>query len=176
MRYSRPEPLDRRHTCEEFECGESALDDWLKRHAFGSQTAGSARVFVTTSDGETVVGYYALAAAEVAPADAPARVGKGQPRRRPIPAVLLARLAVDQRHQARGVGASLLRDAMLRCLQAADAIGVRAMLVHAKSERARAWYAQYGFEASPTDPLHLVLLLKDLRAFVAQQGAAPEPS
>lgn len=170
MPYSRPEPLARHHRIDDFDCGEPALDDWLKRHALGSQAAGSARVFVTTSDGEAVVGYYALAAASVEAADAPERAAKGQPRHRPLPVVLLARLAVDRGHQGAGLGSSLLRDAMLRTLQAAEAIGIRALLIHAKHERARAWYLRCGFEPSPTDPLHLVLLMKDLRAFVEGAG------
>ncbi len=168
MTYTRPEPLDKRHGLDQFECGESALDDWLRRYARQAQAAGSARVFVTTSDGKTVIGDCALAAASVERETATTRVRKGEARR-PIPVVLLARLAVDRGHQHRGVGRSLLQDAVLRCLQAAESIGVRAMLVHAKHDEARAWYEKYGFEPSPTDPLHLMILIKDLRAFVESQ-------
>jgi GNAT superfamily N-acetyltransferase len=157
-------PLEKEHLLDGFECGRPVLDAWLKNHALGNQAAGSARVFVTTEDGIHVVGYYALAAAQVEPADATARLAKGQPSRRPIPVVLLARLAVDRAHQGTGVGRSLLRDALLRVLGAADAIGLRAVLVHAKDDEARAWYERHGFEPSPTDPLHLILLLKDVRA------------
>jgi GNAT superfamily N-acetyltransferase len=166
--YSRPGPLDKRHRLDAFECGEPALDDWLRKYARQAQAAGSARVFVTTTDGEAVIGYYALAAASVEPETAIDRVRKGEPRR-PVPVVLLARLAVDRRHQSRGVGRSLLQDAVLRCLRAAESIGVRAMLVHAKHDEARAWYQKFGFEPSPTDPLHLMILIKDLRAFVDSQ-------
>jgi GNAT superfamily N-acetyltransferase len=169
--YRPPEPLEKRHSLDDFDCGEPALDDWLKRHARSAHAAGSARVFVTTlDDGATVVGYYALAVAQVAPEDATERALKGQPRARPLPAILLARLAVDQRHQRAGLGRSLLQDVMLRCLDAAEAIGARVLLVHAKHEAAKAWYAQYGFEESPTDPLHLLMLLKDMRAFVQRHG------
>jgi GNAT superfamily N-acetyltransferase len=169
--YRPPEPLEKRHDLADFDCGEPALDEWLKRHARGAHAAGSARVFVTTlDDGATVAGYYALAAAQVAPEDATERALKGQPRARPLPAILLARLAVDQRHQRAGLGRSLLQDVMLRCLDAAEAIGARVLLVHAKHEAAKAWYAQYGFEESPTDPLHLLMLLKDVRAFVQRHG------
>ena len=166
MGYTSPEPLARRHLVDDFDCGEPALDDWLKRRARQAQAAGSARTFVTTSEGAKVVGYYALAAAQVEPNEATTRLLKGEPRSRAVPAVLLARLAIDHRHQCGGLGRSLLQDAVLRCLQAADSIGVRAMLIHAKNEKARAWYQQYGFEPSPTDPLHLMLLMKGLRAFV----------
>jgi GNAT superfamily N-acetyltransferase len=156
---------------DDFNCGEPALDDWLKRHASAAQAADSARVFVVTlGDGETVVGYYALAAAQVAPEDATARALKGQPRARPVPAILLARLAVDQRHQGAGLGRSLLQDVLLRCTEAAEAIGARVLLVHAKHDAAKAWYIQFGFEESPTDPLHLLMLLKDVRAFLQRHG------
>jgi GNAT superfamily N-acetyltransferase len=166
--YRRPEPLAKSHALDEFDCGSRPLNDWLVRHALASQAAGTARVFVTTEDGERVVGYYALAAAQVEAVAATERLAKGQPKHRPIPVVLLARLAVDLDHQSRGVGASLLKDAMLRAHQAAEQIGLRAMLVHAKDDRARQWYEQYGFEPSPTDPLHLILLMKNLRAFIAR--------
>lgn len=167
MAYRRPEPLGKQHRVDDFNCGETALDDWLKRHALGAQASGSARVFVTTlDDEETVVGYYALAAAQVAPEEATARVLKGQPRARPVPAILLARLAVDQEHQGAGLGRSLLQDVLLRCVDAAEAIGARVLLVHAKHEAAKAWYGQFDFEESPTDPLHLMMLMKDVRAFL----------
>lgn len=167
MAYRRPEPLARHHELEGFDCGEPALDEWLKKHARAAHASESARVFVTTlDDAKTAVGYYALAAAHVEPAEATERAMKGQPSRRPVPAVLLARLAVDRRHQGAGLGRSLLQDVLLRCVEAADAIGVRVLLVHAKHERAKAWYEQYGFEESPTDPLHLMMLMKDVRAFV----------
>jgi predicted N-acetyltransferase YhbS len=165
--YSRPQPLERGHDRERFSCGEPELDRWLADHALGAQTSGSARVFVST-DGERIVGYYALAAAELRPEEASERVLKGQPRRRPVPAVLLARLAVDLGHQGRGLGRSLLQDAMLRANEAAEELGIRVMLVHAKHERAGRWYRRFGFEESPTDPLHLILLMKDLRAFLSK--------
>lgn len=171
MTYRRPEPLGKQHRLDEFYCGEPALDEWLKRHALGAHASGSARVFVTTlDDGETVVGYYALAAAQVAPEEATERALKGQPQARPVPAVLLARLAVDREHQGAGLGRSLLQEVLLRCLEAAEAIGARVLLVHAKHHAAKTWYMQYGFEESPTDPLHLLMLLKDARAFLQRHG------
>ena len=167
MAYRRPELLGKQHRVDDFDCGEPALDDWLKRHALGAQASGSARVLVTTlDDGETVVGYYALAATQVAPEEATARALKGQPRARPIPAILLARLAVDRNHQRAGLGRSLLQDVLLRCVDAAEVIGARVLLVHAKHEAAKNWYMQYEFEESPTDPLHLLMLLTDVRAFL----------
>ncbi len=171
MAYRPPEPLEKQHRLEEFDCSEPALDEWLKRHARGAQAARSARVFVTTlEDGETVVGYYALAAAQVAPEEATERARKGQPQARSVPAILLARLAVDRAHQRAGLGRSFLQDVLLRCLDAAEAIGARVLLVHAKHDAAKAWYMQCGFEESPTDPLHLMMLLKDVRALLQRQG------
>ena len=171
MAHSRPEPAAKEHRLDKFDCGEPALDEWLKRHARAAQASDSARVFVATlEDGETVIGYYALAAAQVAPKDATARALKGQPQARPVSAVLLARLAVDQKHQGAGIGRSLLQDVLLRCVEAADAIGARVLLVHAKHDAAKCWYLQYGFEESPTDPLHLLMLTKDVRAFLDQHG------
>ena len=173
MAYRPPAPLEKHHRLDDFDCGEPALNEWLTRHARGAHASGSARVFVTTlEDGETVVGYYALAAAQVAPEAATERALKGQPRMRPVPAVLLARLAIDREHQRAGIGRSLLQDVMLRCLDAAEAIGARVLLVHAKHEAAKAWYLQYGFEESPTDPLHLLMLLKDVRSFLQRQGVS----
>ena len=164
MAYRPPGPLEKHHRLDDFRCGEPALDEWLKRHAQPAQASETARVFVTTlANTATVVGYYALAAAHVAPSNATARAPKGQPPGRPVPAILLARLAVDERHQRSGVGRSLLQDAPLRCVQAAETIGARVLLVHAKHDAARDWYLKYGFEPSPTDPLHLQLLMKDIR-------------
>jgi GNAT superfamily N-acetyltransferase len=171
--YRRPEPLGKQHRADDFDCGEPALDDWLKRHARGAQGSGSARVFVTTlDDGKTVVGYYAIAAAEMSPGDATARAIERQPPARPIPAILLARLAVDRAHQRAGIGRSLLQDVLLRCVDAAEAIGARVLLVHAKHDAAKSWYRQYSFEESPTDPLHLMMLMKDVRAFLRQLDEA----
>jgi GNAT superfamily N-acetyltransferase len=171
MPYRRPEPLGKHHRLGEFQCGEPALDEWLKRHARAAHTSDSARVYVATlEEGETVVGYYALAAAQVAADDATARALRCQPRARPVPAVLLARLAVDRNHQRAGLGRSLLQDGLLRCVDAAEAIGAQVLLVHAKHDAAKAWYLQYGFEESPTDPLHLLMLLKDVRAYLQRRG------
>jgi predicted N-acetyltransferase YhbS len=163
--YTRPQPLERGHDRERFACGEPELDRWLADHALEAQASGSARVFIST-DGGRIVAYYALAAAQVQPEQASARALKGQSQRRPLPAVLLARLAVDLDHQRRGLGRSLLQDAMLRANEAAEDLGIRVMLVHAKHQRAGRWYKRFGFEESPTDPLHLMLLMKDLRAFL----------
>ena len=141
-----------------------SLNEWLRKHALQSHRSGGWRVFVTTETDPHVVGYCALAAGAVMPRAAPARLARGLAANQPVPVVLLGRLAVDARHQGQHVGRSLLLDAMSRVLQAGELIGIRALLVHAVDERAGEWYAQFGFERSPTHPLHLILLLKDLRA------------
>ena len=169
MSYRPPEPLRAHHRLDDFSCGELPLDWWLTKHARGAHAAGSARVFVATADGAAVVGYYAIAAGHVEPADATARSMQGQPNR-PVPAVLLARLAVDIDHQGGGIGRSLLQDALVRCVGAAEDVGIRVILVHAKHERAKAFYLRYGFEVSPTDPLHLLMLMKDVRAHLASSA------
>lgn len=167
MPYSRPEPLERRHDRASFTCGEPELDRWLIAQSLGAQASDSVRVFVSTADRQ-VVGFYALAAAQLKPDEASERALKGQPRGRPVPAVLLARLAVDLAHQGRGLGRSLLQDAMLRASNAAEELGIRVMLVHAKNDQISQWYKRFGFEESPTDPLHLILLMKNLRAFLSK--------
>lgn len=165
MAYLRPEPLRGKHRLEGFSCGEESLDNWLDRHARHAEAAGSARTFVTSSDGERVVGYYSLAIGQVGPDDATDRLLKGQPNKRPVPVLLIARLAVAEELHGGGLGTSLLQDALLRCASVAETVGVRAVVAHA-AERAVDFYDQFGFESSPTDPLHRILLMKDLRRFL----------
>jgi GNAT superfamily N-acetyltransferase len=168
--FHEPVALEAWHRAEDFQCGVLSLDDWLRKHALQSHRSGGARVFVTTETDPDVVGYYALAAGVVMPRDASARLVRGLAGNQPVPVVLLGRLAVDVRHQGQHLGRSLLLDAMTRVLQAGELIGIRALLVHAVDERAREWYAQFGFERSPTHSLHLILPIKDLRATVAHLG------
>jgi GNAT superfamily N-acetyltransferase len=160
--YERPRPLAREDRTGEFGCGTPELDEWLDRHAWTAAAVGSARTFVSVS-GVRVAGYYALAAGSVERSAAAGRLGRGMPGH-PVPVVVLARLAVDLRDQGAGVGRGLLRDAMLRTLTAAESFGVRALIVHARDAPAAAFYERHGFEASPTDALHRILLMKDLRA------------
>jgi predicted N-acetyltransferase YhbS len=160
-RYDAPSPLAAEHDLAGFRCGDAALDEWLHRYALVNQAAGSARTYVATRAGR-VVGYYALSSGAVSRADAPGRVGKAMPE--PVPVLLLGRLAVDRAEQGKGLGAYLLQDAILRTLNVAEQIGVRALLAHASNESAAAFYARFGFEPSPTDALHMLLLLKDARA------------
>lgn len=163
----RPEPIRAQHQVAAFDCGNAPLNEFLVRHALPNHQSGSAKTFVATTDNHVVVGYYSLAAAQVLYADAPSRLQKGVARH-PIPVVLLARLAVDQTWQGKGLGPALLKDAILRVLNAAEGIGIRALLVHAKDEKAKAFYEHFNFEPLPGYPLHLVLLLKDARETVSR--------
>jgi GNAT superfamily N-acetyltransferase len=168
-RFRDREPLRSDHVIDGFDCGRPSLNIWLARYA-RQAAAGSARTYVVVdAEQERVVGYYALTAAELEREAATARVIKGMPRY-PIPVVLLARLAVDLSVAGRGLGAWLLRDAMLRTLAASESIGVRALLVHALDENAGAFYLRHGFEPSPTDPLHLMILIKDIAAALDAAG------
>lgn len=163
-RFSDPEPLAREHVLGGFDCGEASLDTWLEQHARAAAGASSARTYVVTdSDQDRVVGYHALTVASIEHKQATGRASKGMPRH-PIPAVLLARLAVDRSVQGRGLGAFLMRDAMHRALAVSEEAGVRLLLVHAMSESAARFYSHFGFEPSPTDPMNLQLMMKDIRA------------
>jgi GNAT superfamily N-acetyltransferase len=163
-RFSEPEPLGPDHVLEGFDCGRASLNVWLARYARQAATAGSARTYVVVDEQQKrVVGYHALTAAGLERDSATPRIVKGMPQY-PIPVVLLARLAVDVSVAGRGLGGWLLRDAMMRTLAAADSIGVRAMLVHAIDQEAAGFYLRHGLEASPTEPRHLMILIKDIAA------------
>jgi GNAT superfamily N-acetyltransferase len=138
-RFSEPEPLGAGHVLGGFDCGRPSLNVWLFEHAATAAAAGSARTYVVTDSEqhERVVGYHALTAASLERESATARAIKGMPRY-PVPVVLLARLAVDSSVSSRGLGAWLLRDAMTRALAASQTVGIRAMLVHALDDHARA--------------------------------------
>jgi GNAT superfamily N-acetyltransferase len=147
-----------------FDCGQPTLNQFLQRFALTNQKANSAQTYVCCKD-STVVGYYSLAVGSVEPENAAPRVLKGMARH-PVPVMILARLAVDLNHQGIGLGRALLKDALLRTAQAADIAGIRALLVHAKDDTARQWYLNWEFAPSETDPFHLFLLLKDLKAIL----------
>ena len=157
----RIEKLRPDHAVEAFDCGRDQLNRFLIRFALTNQRAGSSQTYVAVG-GETVLGYYSLAVGEVAYTDAAERLSKGLARH-PIPIMLLARLAISKTNQGHGLGAGLLKDAMLRTVQAADIAGIRALVVHAIDDTARSFYEHFGFTASPTDPLHLYRLIKDIR-------------
>jgi GNAT superfamily N-acetyltransferase len=165
---SLPVLLGSEHKLEGFDCGKAPLNDFLIKYAIQNQAGGGARTYVLTR-GQRVIGYYSLAPASVAPENAPARVLKGQGRY-PMPVILMARFALDLRELGKGYGKILFRDALLRALAGTEAIGGRAFLVHAKDEKARAFYTRFGMEPSPTNPLHLFLLFKDVRKSLDAAG------
>jgi predicted N-acetyltransferase YhbS len=157
-----PIPLDATHDLSAFDCEVPALNSYLKKFALQNQRSQSARTYVATR-GESVVGYYTLAAASVRREEAPSRVAKGLAAH-PVPVILLARLAVDINEKGKGLGRGLLKDALVRIVQAADIVGCRAVMVHGKDEEAKAFYQRYGFSPSQTDPFRLFLLMKDVKA------------
>jgi GNAT superfamily N-acetyltransferase len=146
---------------DDFDSGEPVLDDWLKRRARANQASGASRTYVVC-DGGRVVGYYALASGAIAQAGVPGRFRRNMPN--PVPVAILARLAVDRSLQERGLGRALFRDAARRVAHAADAIGIRGIVVHAISEEARRFYIGLGFDPCPADAMTLVVTLQDLRA------------
>jgi len=150
------------HPVSTFDCGRPALNAFLARHALANQAMGGAQTYVGLADGGEIVGYCSLAVGEAAHADAPERLAKGLARH-PIPVMILARLATVSAWQGRGVGSGLLKDAFRRTLNAADIAAIRAIVVHAKDDDARAFYVHFGFQAWPERPLQLYMLLKDVR-------------
>jgi GNAT superfamily N-acetyltransferase len=172
-RYAPIELLTPDHDLSAFDCGSVAQTEWLRERALQAQQSDTARVHVACLAGSTrVVGYYALAAGSVEHENAPPRLTRGAGRY-PVPVVILTRLGVDVAEQGRGLGAALVRDALLQTAWTADRIGVRALLIHAQDEQAATFYGHLSsaFEPSPTDPLHLILLMKDLRRAIALAAA-----
>ncbi len=153
-----PEKLSDKHDLSEFGSGEPVLDDWLRRRAARNERSGASRTYVVCV-GKKVAGYYSLSVGAVAHADAPGRVTRNMPD--PVPVMVLGRLAVDLSFQGQGLGTGLLRDAVLRTLQAAEIAGIRAMLVHAISDRAKRFYESRGFIPSPVHPLTLMITLAE---------------
>ena len=155
-----PDLLAEAHDLDEFNCGEASLDDWLRRRARANQASGASRTYVVC-EGRRVVAYYALASGVVTVESAPGRFRRNMPN--PIPVAVLARLAVDKDWKGQGIGRALFRDAAHRVAQAADVIGIRGSVVHAISEEAKSFYLALGFDASPREPMTLMVTLSDVR-------------
>lgn len=160
MAVGAPAPLADHHDLDAFSCGVAPLDEWLRRRARSNQVPGASRTFVVT-DGTAVVAYYALASGAVGSAEATGRFRRNMPD--PVPVAVLARLAVDQAYVGHGLGRAIMRDCSRRVMQAADAIGIRGIIVHAISEDAKAFYLAQGFAVSPEQPTTLMVTLADLR-------------
>jgi GNAT superfamily N-acetyltransferase len=161
----KPEHLTFDHDLVDFDSGSQPLDAWLRRRALANEQAGASRTYVVCAREARVVGYYALANGAVNLSTATGRTRRNMPD--PIPVIVLGRLAVDRRFQGRGIGRALLRDAVLRALQTAELVGVRAILVHAISEEAKGFYERNGFSASPVDPLTLMITMADAERAVS---------
>ena len=157
-RISAPQKISPDHDLSEFHCGEPALDEWLKRRALPNEESGASRTYVVCLENR-VVGFYALAVGAVAHAGAPGRIRRNMPD--PVPVMVLGRLAVDESMQGRDIGRGLLRDAILRTMQAAEIAGIRAILVDAISERAKQFYVRAGFTPSPISPMTLMITLEE---------------
>lgn len=164
MTLTAPTPLTEQHVTDGFVCGVDSLDVWLKRRSLKNQIQGASRTYVVC-DETRVVAYYALASGAITSTGATGRFRRNMPD--PIPVVMLGRLAVDQTMHGRGVGRALVRDAGMRVIQAADAIGIRGMTVNALSDQAKIFYEKIGFEPSPLDTHLLMVTLADLMAVSA---------
>lgn len=161
LQLSAPAPLAATHLLDEFMCGEASLDEWLKRRALANQQSGASRTFVVADQDARVYGYYAMAAGAVSHQEATSGVRRNMPD--PIPVMVLARLAVDQRAQGAKLGAALLQDAVSRAVVVSHNAGVRALLVHALDEHAKQFYEHYGFQESPQHPMTLMLRLNTMK-------------
>ena len=159
------EPLSAIHELQDFNSGNATLDDWIKRRALKNEQSGASRTYVVCI-GQRVIAYYCLAAGSVVNASAPNRVRRNMPD--PIPVAIIGRLAVDCEWQHRGIGKALVRDAILRTLQAAEIIGIRAILAHAISEQAQHFYEKCGFTASPIASMTLMVTIADARAALGE--------
>ena len=155
---SPPEKLSADHDLSDFDSGEPVLDEWLRRPAAQNEASGASRTYVICA-GKKVAGYYSLAVGAVAHTEVPGRIKRNMPD--PVPVMILGRLAVDRVYQGRGIGMGLLRDAVLRTMQAAEIAGIRALLVHAISEGAKRFYMRHGFTASPVDAMTVMITLSD---------------
>jgi GNAT superfamily N-acetyltransferase len=164
MSLSAPLPLDVSHRLDAFDCGKPTLTTWLPHHARQAQSSGSARTFVVC-DQDRVAGYYSLTVGQIDTLEAPERIRRGMGQY-PIPLVILARLAVDLDYQQRGLGFSLLQDAIRRTVAVAEHAGIRALLTHPIDAEADAFYRRFGFEPTPLQDRQLILLLKDARRYV----------
>jgi len=153
-----PERVSAEHDVSAFDSGEPVLDEWLRRRALPNEASGASRTYVVGA-GTRVVGYYTLAVGAVVHAKAPGRVRRNMPD--PVPVMVIGRLAVDREFQGRGIGVGLLRDGVVRTVQAAEIAGIRAILVHAKTEGARRFYERYGFVASPVEPLTVMITVAE---------------
>lgn len=166
MALSAPEPLTAAHDVSEFSCGKPTLDHWLKTRALSNQQKGFTAVLVVHETGR-VVGYYGLAPTAVVPAVLPRSIRSGQPPD-PVPCLLLGQLATDAAWVGQGIGTGLVKHALQRCVQAANLIGGRALMVNAIDDEAARFWQRRGFMPSKDDPLVLFRSIVDIAASLAE--------
>lgn len=161
MKYSAPTPLKPFHNITDFDCGQPLLNDWLREKAYENELKGASRTYVVCCDNK-VIAYYSLATGSITRNIAHGSIRRNMPE--PIPVMVLGRLAVDINYQGSGIGFGLVKDAVLRTLQASEIAGIRAILVHALDESAKQFYQnKCGFKVSPVNPLTLMVTLSEVK-------------
>jgi predicted N-acetyltransferase YhbS len=160
--------LDKFHDRNSFDCGVAPLNDYLKKYALQNQKKDATRTYVFTNEENQIIGYYTLVFGSVLIEEATPEISTGLGKY-PIPVILLARLAIDVGEKGKGLGRGLIKDALLRAVQASEIAGLRAVLVHAKDESAKAFYEKLGFQSSPHNEFHLFLKMSDIRASLANE-------
>ena len=161
MGISAPCPIASTHDVTSFDCGDTTLNDWLQHRAIKNESSGASRSFVVCED-DTVIGYYSLAVGAIAREDTSGKVRRNMPD--PIPVMVLGRLAVDASWQGKQIGLGMLKDAIQRTIIVAEQAGIRALLVHALSDKARSFYRHWGFHESPTNDITLMITLDEARS------------
>jgi GNAT superfamily N-acetyltransferase len=162
-----PTPIRPDHHFDDFDSGVPVLDNWLRKRALNNQALGASHTYVVCGENNVVAGYYCISAGAVGHEHATGSLRRNMPD--PIPVVVMGRLAIDKRYQRLGIGRGLLKDAVLRTIQASEVIGIKAILVHAISEDAKNFYLANGFAESPTQPLTLFLALDKARMVIVEE-------
>ena len=159
--FQAPQLLSAAHNIASFRCGEPTLDSWLQKRALKNNEIDASRTFVVTVEGGLVVGFIALSVGSISHSAASGALKRDMPD--PIPVAILARLGVHEDYQGRGLGRSLVREAVLRSLQASSHVALKGIVVHALHGKPRAFYEAFGFQRSHLDELTLMAPLKSLR-------------
>ncbi len=165
MGINAPCPISHIHHVTSFDCGDPTLNDWQQRRAKKNENSGASRTFVVCKD-NTVIGYYSLAVGAIAREETSGKIRRNMPE--PIPVMILGRLAVDANWQGKQIGIGMLKDAIQRTIIVAEQAGIRALLVHALSDKARSFYQHWGFHESPTNDMTLMITLNDAKNAITE--------